>query len=249
MVAPINDLLERFGDLENEALLKAAVNEFDGKPCQLSAFNPEDVVITRWLMAIDSTIPVIFLDTEKHFPETLRYVEQLRKKLKIQNLVTLKPDTDLVKNIDADGKLWMTQVNRCCWLRKVKPLETELDKQSYNILITGRRIEQTPERTCMPAIEEDEQARIKINPMRNWSRIQRDSHMEENNLPHHPLYHLGYGSVSCAPCTTPVFFGENERDGRWRHTKLLADGEGKKNECGLHFAQNRDVSTSNQTLA
>ena len=109
-------------------------------------------------------------------------------------------------------------------------------------MITGRRIEQTPERADMQNIEQDDNGKIKINPLLDWTKDQRDSYMQDNDLPHHPLYELGYFSIGCAPCTTPIFPGEDERAGRWRHTKLNNDGG--KTECGLHVAVNEEVETS-----
>lgn len=225
--------------LEEQALLAKAIEDYSGKIALLSAFNPEDVILAYWLKGINVDIPILFLETQKHFPETLHYVKDIIKQLDLKNVQFLSPDPALIKNIDADGQLWKHQVNRCCWLRKVEPVSRALKEGGYTALITGRRIEQTPERHTMENAEIDEEGRIKFNPLRNWTRAQRDNYMQKHNLPHHPLYALGYLSIGCAPCTTPVFLGEDERAGRWRHTRINNDGDGKT-ECGLHVADNKD---------
>jgi phosphoadenosine phosphosulfate reductase len=57
--------------------------------------------------------------------------------------------------------------------------------------------------------------------------------MDENRLPRHPLVAKGYPSIGCAPCTSPVAAGEDERAGRWR-------GQAKV-ECGIHFVNGKMV--------
>ena len=232
--------LAPFEGLEEEALLAEAVARYPGKIALLSAFNPEDVILAFWLTRLKVTIPILFLETQKHFPETLRYVERVTTQLGLKDVQWLKPDPALLAKTDASGELWKHHVNRCCWIRKVEPLNRALAAGGYTALITGRRHEQTSDRVDMPNVGYDEEGRLKFNPLRNWNRAQRDAYMEAHGLPHHPLYGLGYPSIGCAPCTTPVYPGETERAGRWRHTRLgVVDGSGKT-ECGLHVA---DAST------
>lgn len=235
-MARFDELQKQYGDLRGYELVRAVLEACElQQVALLSAFNPEDVIISKWISQIAPETPILFLDTLKHFPETLRYVDEVIAQLGLTGVQTLTPDPQLLKNSDADGELWKTQVNRCCWLRKVEPIEREIERGDYKVLITGRRREQTPERAEMPAIEQDEKGRIKINPLFDWTREQREEAMEQLDLHHHPLYHLGYLSMGCAPCTTPIFAGEDERAGRWRHTRLnQADGNGQKTECGLH---------------
>src|SRR5439155_297386 len=70
---------------------------------------------------------------------------------------------------------------------------------------------------------------VKINPMANWKRRDAWAYLKEYDLPHSPLYDLGYASIGCAPCTRMVFPGEDERAGRW--SGLL------KTECGIHVRE------------
>lgn len=234
MIQKIEDVLK---NKKGKALIKALLTDFPGKTVLLSAFNPEDVIIAKWISEIDPATPIVFLDTKKHFPETLRYVDGVISQLGLTGVRTYEPREELVTNSDPDGELWKVHVNRCCWLRKVEPVNRAITEGNFEILITGRRLEQTPERSDMPLVEEDEQGRFKVNPLKDWSRKERDDYMKTHGLPHHPLYELGYLSIGCAPCTTPIFPGEDERAGRWRHTRLV-DGNNKgKTECGLHVGE------------
>ena len=204
------------------------------KPVQLSAFNPEDVILSAWLALEFPRLPILFLDTLKHFPSTLDYVTDMRNRYGLDAVKTLYPDREKLAKIDASGDMWSFQVNRCCHLRKVEPLEKELQSGEYNLLITGLRQEQTPERVGMAPASIDDKGRLKVSPLFGWTKKKRDSYMIKRDIPHHPLYDLGYPSMGCAPCTTPVFPGEDERAGRWRHTKIGALAG--KTECGLHVA-------------
>jgi len=66
---------------------------------------------------------------------------------------------------------------------------------------------------------------VKVNPMAAWTRAQVWAYLDEHDLPHNPLYDLGYASIGCAPCTRPRFAGEPERAGRWAGLS--------KWECGI----------------
>lgn len=225
--------------------LKNALEELMGqgaKPALLSAFNPEDVILSRYMAQAFPAVPIYFLNTGKHFPETLRYAERMAEKYEMHMLRYLSPDADKLGALDASGDMWQFHTTRCCWLRKVEPLERALDAHAHDVLITGLRREQTAERDHMAPVSVDDKDRLKISPLFGWTRQERDDFMTEKQISHHPLYHLGYPSIGCAPCTTPVYPGEHERAGRWRHTRLTVtplegdngiSGEGKT-ECGLH---------------
>ncbi len=225
--------IDKFKNLEGSDLVKSVVDSYGDKVALLSAFNPEDVIISFWLGKINPTTPILFLDTLKHFPETLNYVDKIINKFALKNVKFLQPDSKLIANNDTKGDLWLSQVNRCCWLRKVEPMERAIKDNGCEALITGRRKQQTSDRSNVSTIEVTEDNKIKFNPLINWDKKMRDDYMKEHNIEHHPLYNLGYLSIGCAPCTTPVYLGEDERAGRWRHTRLNQKDNGKT-ECGLH---------------
>lgn len=176
----------------------------------------------------------MFLETEKHFPETLEYVENLKKFLGLTNVEMLHPDPKLLGNIDSSGELWKTQPNRCCWVRKVEPLQRAMNEGNFEALITGRKRYQTKERSDMQTIEMNEDGRFRINPMAFWDKEMIKAEFKKRVLPEHPLVAKGYPSIGCAPCTQPVKAGEDERAGRWAHTAELPGGE-QKVECGIHL--------------
>jgi len=223
-----------YSDLEPQALIKAMVrDEFDGKIAAFSSFGSYSALLLSMVAEADKDIDVLFLETGKHFKETLEYVELLKKELGLKNIKMLTPDPKMLKNADPNGDLWKHNTNRCCWIRKVDPLARAIEEAGYEALITGRRRYQTSDRKDLEKIELDEDGRFKINPFALWDKDKIKEEFEKRGLPQHPLVEKGYPSIGCEPCTKEVRPGEDERSGRWAHT---VDMEGKKKtECGIHI--------------
>lgn len=224
-----------YGQMDAKELLHMMVKEeFKDEIAFVSSFGSGSALLLSLIAEVDNNVPVLFLETEKHFPETLEYVETLKKHLGLKNVQMLHPREDLLKNIDPSGELWKTQPNRCCWVRKVEPLQRALDEGGYKALITGRKRFQTKQRADMENIELNEDGRFRINPLAYWDQQRVDDEFKQRNLPEHPLVKDGYLSIGCAPCTRPVKAGEDPRAGRWAHTAELPGGE-QKVECGIHI--------------
>lgn len=223
-----------YGQFDALQLLSAMINdEFKGQVAVSSSFGAQSALLLALVAEVNPKTPVLFLDTQKHFPETLAYVEQLRELLKLEDVRMLKPDPDMATRTDPDGGLWNIQPNRCCWLRKVEPLDRHIAENGISAMITGRKAYQTRERAEMHTIELDDKNIYKINPLTRWSKEQIATEFERRNLPEHPLVAQGFLSIGCAPCTRSIKPGEDERAGRWAHTATFPGGE-QKQECGLH---------------
>lgn len=223
------------GNLDALPLLRAMINdEFAGRIALISSFGADAALMLSLVAEVNRNTPVLFLETQKHFPETLDYARDLSAKLGLASVHWLKPDPDMTARIDPMGDLWSTQPNRCCWLRKVEPLNRAVDQLGLAALITGRKRYQTPDRAQMRTIELDDKGIFRINPIALWSRQRQKEEIAARNLPEHPLVAKGFPSIGCAPCTAPVAAGEDERAGRWAHT-IGIDNE-KKVECGIHLS-------------
>ena len=234
MSTHINKLQEFYSELGDEELLNHVIKkEFANRIALISSFGADSVILLHLISKIDTSIPVLFLDTKKHFAETLSYVDTIKKRLHLTNIRFITPDLNLIHKTDTLGDLWNKQPDRCCWIRKVLPLRQELQKNEFDALITGRRRYQTIDRSDLQTIEQHEDGIMRINPLAHWTDSMVDNFLSEHNLPIHPLRDNGYLSIGCFPCTkkldTP---NQNRRAGRWAHTKTR---EEKKNECGIHL--------------
>lgn len=223
-----------YGEFGAPALLRAMIREeFPGKIALISSFGADAALLLSMVAEVDPATPVLFLETEKHFPETLDYVRTLTRHLGLSQVHWLTPDPALATRTDPNGDLWSTQPNRCCWLRKVEPLDRAVKELGLQALITGRKRYQTSERAGLEKIELDDKGIFRINPLVYYSKEKSREEMRARGLPEHPLVGAGYLSIGCAPCTKPVGQGQDERAGRWAHT--IGIDEEKKTECGIHL--------------
>lgn len=233
---PLKELAERRTLLHHkssaQALLKHALNDPQiGKVALVSSFGAESVVLLHMVSEIAPDTPVLFLDTEILFPETLSYQRALADTLGLTDIRVITPDRRQLMERDVDSILHMIDPNACCTLRKVEPLENAL--QEFGGWITGRKRVQGGTRAQLPLYEKDGAARLKINPLASWTPQQSADYIARYDLPRHPLVARGFKSIGCAPCTTKVAEGEDPRAGRWRGQE--------KSECGIHFEQNKVV--------
>lgn len=226
--ARIDDLAARYGHLAGEALLRPLIeHEFAGGIALVSSFGAEAAVLLHMVAAVDPGTPVLFLDTQKHFGETLRYRDTLVAQLGLTDVRTLTPDPDAVARHDPDGMLWRRAPDACCALRKVVPLKAAL--RPFAAWISGRKRYHGGERAALPVIEA-EGGRVKINPLAPLSACDLEAEFAARGLPRHPLVADGFLSIGCMPCTSRPVRAADPRSGRW--------AESEKTECGIHQSLN-----------
>ncbi|MCD8489648.1 MAG: phosphoadenosine phosphosulfate reductase [Desertifilum sp.] len=199
---------------------------------QTSAFNIDDMVITDILyrdLKPTTPVPVIFLDTLYHFPETLNLVDQAKAVYNLDLRVYKVPEVDTREAFAQKfgEALWDTDIEKFHHITKIEPLQRGLDELNTVAWITGRRRDQAPTRATMPIVERDAKGRLKVNPLANWTRKESWAYAFEHDVIYNPLHDQGYPSIGDEPITTKVQDGEDERAGRWR-------GSGKT-ECGIHI--------------
>lgn len=218
----------RFARTPTREMLAAVLNEgLAGRLAVVSSFGAESAVLLHLVASIDPSVPILFLDTGKHFPETLAYRDELVARLGLTNLVNLTPDAEVLARRDESGLRWSYDPDGCCEIRKVEPLARAL--AGFDATLTGRKGFQSASRAGLPRFEidsSDAAGRLKINPLADWSSDQIAAYFAASGLPQHPLVAQGYPSIGCSPCTSKVAPGEDARSGRWRGWD--------KTECGIH---------------
>lgn len=222
-LAARRNILHRKSDAQT--VLRHALDDVQiGKIALVSSFGAESVVLLHMVAQIAKDTPLIFLDTEMLFPETLTYQREVAAALGLSDVRVVTPNRNAVLTEDVDGLLHQADTDACCDLRKTRPLADALE--CFDGWITGRKQFQGGKRADLPLFEKDGR-KIKINPLANWIAQDLQAYIAKHDLPRHPLVAKGYPSVGCMPCTTRVSDHEDQRAGRWR---------GKdKTECGIHF--------------
>jgi len=180
---------------------------------------------------VDRATPVIFIDTEMLFAETLSFQREVAATLGLRDVRAIRASRTQLAAHDPDGQLHRADPDACCALRKSGPLERAL--APFDGWITGRKRYQSGRRAALEFFEAEGTARVKINPLAHWAPEDVTDYIVNNRLPRHPLVARGYPSIGCAPCTTPVAAGEDARAGRWRGAQ--------KEECGIHVVEGRIV--------
>ena len=222
--ADADALNTRFAGVSAGDMLKALFAEGTlGHVAVVSSFGTESAVLLHLVAQADPSVPVIFVDTLKMFPETLDYRDTLIRTLGFTDSRTVTPLADVIAKKDETGLRWSYDPDGCCEIRKVEPLARA--KQGLDAWISGRKAFQSVTRKNLPRFE-IEDGRLKINPLGDWDKAALDAWFTAHDLPRHPLEAQGYLSIGCEPCTSKVMPGEDPRAGRWRGWDKV--------ECGIH---------------
>jgi phosphoadenosine phosphosulfate reductase len=190
-------------------------------PCITSSFQAECVVMTHMIREVRPDIPVLFLDTFHHFPQTLAYRDELTARWGL-TLINLQAKTPQVG-------LWQIEsTEACCKRHKVEPLFSALE--GYDTWFTALRRDQSPSRANVKETEPFKLSSGKmitrVAPIAGWTARDVWAYAKANAIPLLPLYDLGYSSIGCEPCTELPPDPDNPRSGRWHGQKL---------ECGIHI--------------
>lgn len=218
------DLRRRFEGAAPARILQAALGEiFTGRIAVVSSFGTDSAVLLHLVAEVDRATPVLFVDTGRHFPETLQHRDRLVRHLALSDVRSIGPSSEEVARRDADLSRATWDPDGCCAFRKIAPLQRALS--GFDAWLTGRKRFQAATRRELAVFEVDG-AQAKINPLAQWAQAEIDAYAARHGLPEHPLASRGYPSIGCAPCTSAILPGEDPRAGRWRGVE--------KTECGIH---------------
>lgn len=171
-------------------------------------------------------VHVLFVDTGYHFGETLGTADAVLATYPVR-LRTVRAAETVVQHEAARGRLYRTDPDACCALRKVAPLDAGL--RGYRAWATGLRRDESPTRAATPTVSWDaRRGLVKLAPIAGWTDAEVDAYLAEHpDVILNPLLQMGYPSIGCWPCTAPVTDGDDPRAGRWAGRA--------KTECGIHY--------------
>lgn len=206
--------------------LEWAYDTYGDEVVYACSFGIEGIVLIDLIAKVKPDAKIVFLDTNKHFDETYEVIEKVKKRYPQLRIELKQPKLTLEEQAEKYGdKLWETEPNQCCKVRKIEPLDESLSEAIA--WISGLRREQGPTRANTNFINLDKRFEsIKICPLIHWTWKDVWRYVSRNELDYNILHDRGYPSIGCAPCTNPAFTEEDLRAGRW-------SGQGKT-ECGLH---------------
>lgn len=225
----IVELNARFERAHPKEILRWALRESGIERVAIaSAFQAEGTAVMHMTAGIRPGVPVLFLETGFHFDETIAFVDQLSRRLGLDVRPLRGEHTPETQEERFGPRLYERDPAACCEINKVRPMIAAL--RELDAWITAFRRDSSPTRSGASILDSYElepgKRMLKINPVATWTRREVRHYLEEHDLPHNPLYDLGYSSIGCAPCTRMRLAGEPERAGRWAGLS--------KWECGIH---------------
>lgn len=231
-VQDIADLDTRFQDQQPKEILKYLLEQIPN--IAISFSGAEDVALVVMAWKLNKDIKVFSLDTGRLHPETLRFMERIRKEYKI-DIEFLNPEASDLEAFTRRKGLFSFYADgheECCGIRKIAPLRKHL--RGLDAWITGQRRDQSPTRTDVAIAQVDtafsssDSPLLKFNPFANWTSKQVWDYIRMFDVPFNPLHERGFVSIGCEPCTRPIGPNQHEREGRWWWEEATAK------ECGLH---------------
>ncbi|WVQ98796.1 phosphoadenosine phosphosulfate reductase [Kwoniella sp. CBS 9459] len=222
-------------------ILRWAIDNLDGL-YQTTAFGLTGTAALDMISKISQEreeihlVPLIFLDTLHHFPETVQLAQDASENY-LAELHVYRPPGGVTTAEEFAAKygdkLWETDEGTYDYLVKVEPAARAYKELGVRAVITGRRRSQGADRAGLDVLEVDERGLIKVNPLIGWSFKEVKEYIDKEGVPYNPLLDKGYKSIGDVHSTAPpdpnaasAEVGEGERSGRW---------QGKsKTECGLH---------------
>ena len=212
------------------AMLRGAAAKHPGRIVQATSLGPEDMVITDLIARHGLGIGVATLATGQLHQETLALIPRIEQRYGLPVEVFRPAAESVLQFVRTNGERAMFESvalrKACCGLRKLEPLSRML--ATREAWVTGLRREQSSQRAVVAFSEPDEQGRVKLNPLADWSWADVWHYIATFEVPHNPLHDQFYPSIGCAPCTRAIGVGEDFRAGRWWWENDDA------RECGLH---------------
>jgi phosphoadenosine phosphosulfate reductase len=204
-------------------IIRWTVETFRPDVAMTSSFGAESACLIHMAVQVDPSLSIRMVDTGFLFDETVQFMEELKKRFKL-NVSVFRTKMDVEKFKQAHAHLPPEHPDYCCGDYKVEATERAL--AGLRAWITGIRRSQAATRAQTPFVEVLSSGLVKVAPLAAWTPKDIHAYMTQHDLPYHPLWHKGYASIGCWPCTQKPLDPNDPRSGRWAGQS--------KTECGIH---------------
>jgi len=207
--------------------LKLLHQRYGSRLVASTSFGLQAAVMLKLIADNAPEIPVVFIDTGYHFPETYRYADELTKKLGT-DLRIYQPTHSAARMEALYGKLWeqgKEGMDKYGIFTKVEPMDRALKELGADVWISGVRRSHSSTR-AERAFAEQQKKTLKVYPILDWADAQVSVFMHQHDLPRHPLEAEGYVTMGDWHSTVPAVDGLSAEETRFN---------GEKYECGLHL--------------
>jgi phosphoadenosine phosphosulfate reductase len=208
-----------------------AVKEFGDGLILSTSFGIQSAVMLHLATRIAPRLPVVFIDTGYHFPETYRFAAELTARLQL-NLSTYNSLLTAARQEALHGKRWqqgLEGLKAYNFDNKVEPMERAVRDLGATAWLAGLRRSQATTREGLGIVQTQNKI-TKIHPILDWDNRAVHRYLTAHYLPYHPLWEQGYVSVGDWHSSAPLQPGQAEEETRFG---------GLKRECGLHELSGR----------
>lgn len=228
----------RLGNAAPQEIMHWAAATFGQRLIMTSSFGAESMCTLHMAAAIRPDIRIVFVNTGYLFPETLVFMEEMRRRFNL-NIWEYHTRNDPVVWLTVHGEPdphVRQDVEACCAANKNEVFDRAMREMAPQAWIRGVRAEQSETRAGMQVVQWSKRnGCYAVSPILRWTARDIHGYMKQHDLPYHPLWSKGYVSIGCNPatCTRPVGDGADQRSGRWSGTD--------KKECGIHLDQGAGI--------
>lgn len=219
-------LSNEFSPISAGERLKILSDRFAGNLVASTSFGLQSAIMLHLLSEHAPGVPVVFIDTGFHFPETYQYAQQLMDRLQLDMRI-YHPTVSAARMQALWGDLWAQGKegsDRYAMLTKIEPMNRALKELGSDVWISGLRRSHSKTR-AERSFAERQKKTLKVYPILDWSDADVEAYMKQHDLPPHPLAAQGYVTMGDWHSTRPASKEEAE-DSRFN---------GQKYECGLHL--------------
>ncbi len=203
-----------------------AQENFPKESVVTTSFGAQSAAFLHLVSRAFPKIPVIFIDTGYHFPETLAFSRDLTKTLNL-NLQIYRPKVSPEEIESRHGRLWELGpdgLENFHEIIRVEPLRRAWGELNPKVWLAGLRRSGSDHRQRLEVLSRQD-ARWKLLPILEWGDREVGAYLQTHHLPYHPLWSQGYLSIGDRVTTKRLDEVQDPRE--LRHF-------GWKRECGLH---------------
>ncbi|MFO0759966.1 MAG: phosphoadenosine phosphosulfate reductase family protein [Byssovorax sp.] len=217
--ASLDRLNARFAGADPLDLLRFVRDTFGDRAAILSAMQRAGTALCHQADRAGLAFDVVFVDTGVLHQETLRTRDALAKTHPNLRVITVAPAQTFAAQTAEHGLLYLSKEGQeqCCALRKSAPLFALRGR--YDALIGALRRDEGGARSrLLPFALDLDMNALRVHPFASLERSALDTYIAAHpDVIENPLHAMGFPTIGCFPCTTPVRPDEPERAGRWRH--------------------------------
>lgn len=164
-------------------------------------------------------LPIMFIDHQNHFEETLKFVKRLNEEWQL-NLITVGNKEAIAaykKERDVAKRKELARIV------KIKSIAEAIERYKWDSLFVGIRWDEHPARSQEKSVSKREN-HDRLHPILNFTERDIWDYIYLYKVPYNPLYDQGYRSVGEKEFTRPVWQkGASERAGREKEKEEIME--------------------------